>query len=309
MNSCTTCTAGKFSADAGGNPAISEGITCDNCPLGKYDTDSLQSKCNDCALGLAAESTGLTACVGCAIGKYSDGQEYQGGVFGYGATICRDCAAGRHQNHPASHNCSACLTGHAQDQTGQSGCYSCDAGKYAPGRELTSSGTYDGASTHCEDCEAGKYGHNPTQSDCLWCTAGKANPSLGQSECEKCSSGRFSEDRASDCEDCAFYEYATGDENVDCESCFSMKSGIGLAYPSQCVSSWIILVSICVLPCIVIYSYRCYMSGNCNSAALGKAPQMIIMKDEGGYNTTTAMRFRKGVELNDVSSSIDTQNL
>ena len=355
-DSCTACIGGKFSADAGGNPAASEGITCDDCPKGTFDTDSLQSRCNDCPRGhyqnitgqseclacsrgthanitgqseclecelgkyeadegafncenchpgFAAPATGLTFCAACGEGKFSNGTEPgSDGTNSWGSLYCEDCPAGRHQEHRNSYNCSACHGGYAQHEPGQLTCYSCTAGTYSNGRELRPSGTYDGGSTLCQDCEKGKYGHNPHQTDCLWCQAGKAMPSTGQTDCDKCGSGRFSEDIATDCEDCAFYEYASGDENVDCESCFSMDSGIGLAYPTQCISSWVILISICVLPCIIIYSYRCYMAGHCDRKERRGGITTVVLQQRDVTPTATPCEKGDGdgVQLKDITA-------
>ena len=252
---CHECTPGRY----GPSETNSE---CQLCPAGRFERSSRSSDCDPCVEGNHVNYTGATKCVTCERGRHQADE---------GQSECDLCAAGRHSTGTGNQDseCAPCVGGYAQPLQGQSECVACLPGTFSNGPEsgTGSNGHHESgwAASECTDCPAGKHGRSHNEYFCTECKAGRAQGEVGKSECEICGSGKYSKGSAAKCKNCAFWEYATGHENTDCSSCFSADTGIGLAYPSQCISTWLILIMICILPCIIIYSYRCYMAGMCNN--------------------------------------------
>jgi len=149
----------------------------------------------------------------------------------------------------------------------------------------------------CIPCPVAYIATGDRASECTACKAGTANPNTGQSECDDCSTGRFAKERASDCKACPFWEYADGIKCVTWQTCFALEAGIGLAYPSQCIATWIVILMAVAIPCLLCYIYKAYGSGALGSCCGGSGKQTIVVKMAAPQQTTAMIPLAKSSEV------------
>ena len=220
LSDCKLCSAGRFlNFEAGVKSACDEGentenakccqlcfrgkysgvgaTTCTNCPTGKVQFEFGAFECNDCAPGRYMGSEGqyqnsngeTNTCNICPVGKYS----------GAGATACSDCNSGEYQ-----------------DQEGQTGCKTCDIGKF--------SGT-SGAKTQCTTCNPGRYADVEGLSACKDCPDGEiTNGWHGYVQCRKCVEGRYERSNPNNPDDrfcflCDVGHYQNEKGKTSCKAC------------------------------------------------------------------------------------------
>lgn len=186
---CQLCVPGKFS-NAGAT-------ICTNCPTGKVQDQFGAFACNDCDPGRYMGSEGqfqnsnleLNTCNICPVGKYS----------GRGATACTNCNSGEFQN-----------------EEGQTGCKTCDIGKFSG---------ISGWETACTVCNPGRYADVEGLSACKYCPDGEiTNDWHGYVQCRKCVEGRFERSSPTNqfnryCYLCDFGHYQDEKGKTSCKAC------------------------------------------------------------------------------------------
>lgn len=270
--------------------------SCVDCLPGYYEPDGASSRCLDCELGHASNQTASTRCNACSKGRYATtldneatsnvGNQTKSIGVRLNAEECLECSAGSYEDEDGATACNDCSAGHASDEVGRTeACDSCLAGTYAGlnANEFTHTGA-----EACIDCAVARYAHGDRQSECKWCQAGTAEPNTGSTQCPDCGDGKFAEERCSECKTCPFWEYASGTKSVSCKTCFAIEAGIGLAYPSQCIATWIIILAACIVPCILCYSYKTYMSGACSRYGGGDQKHTIVVETVAAPCATAA---------------------
>jgi len=281
---CGECPAGKVNPGGSSWTDYDSIEDCDNCDAGKHQEKTGQASCKICGAGKYAVA-GSSQCYECEPGYYfeTSGATSQfackgcpGGFFqeSRGAAACKECSAGRYENDlpgganqqgstgtlvietSTTYGCTqVCQPGTYQDQTGQSVCKDCGAGKYSTVTEAATNtcqscptGKYSSSlgansANMCISCPAGRYQTQEgasSESDCLYCPVGKYSQS-GKNECiscdprkvtgvltgatncnfATCSNGYLSEGRAN-CEKCPEGEYLNYDGgDSTCKQCSS----------------------------------------------------------------------------------------
>lgn len=225
---CASCTEGKYS---------NEGV-CLLCPLGYYQGDSSQVRCEQCDSGMTTLSKGSFACIscrsgncecppgqfgaGCAeceVGKWSSGGEecikctprtYQNQR---GQSMCKQCPMGQFSNEYELDSCKLCESGFYQPQIGQGSCFECPIGQYSKG-----------ASTVCELCDIGKStNHTGSNSngDCVPCVQGKYEDGR---VCKLCHEGQYQNTTGNTtCRVCPDKQWSAP-QSTNISDCFDMGS-------------------------------------------------------------------------------------
>ena len=179
---CTPCSAGKYSGTAGG----SANSACLSCNAGTYSYDGATA-CTPCSAGTYLPGTGGSsseACVACGAGKYSASN---GSIT---SAACVSCGAGTYSNSGAS-ACAPCREG--TYLTGMGGnssdsCVACPAGTYSNTTGAT-------ASSVCIRCGAGTFSNVSgavTNGTCSACSIGFYSGRTGASVCTSCPANSWS---------------------------------------------------------------------------------------------------------------------
>jgi hypothetical protein len=139
-------------------------------------------------------------------------QDQQGSISPKTATVFINylCNAGRFVDQ-LQKSCSPCPKGSFQPQTSDhTACFSCVAGKYAPGVGLTA----------CLNCAAGKYQTRPAASTCQRCRIGHFANQTGSVSCLPCSPGTYAPRmNATACMHCGTLSYAPLPAMFRCYDC------------------------------------------------------------------------------------------
>ena len=144
-------------------------------------------------------------------------------------TTCKTCPAGKEQK-PGRLQCQACTGGRYQDQTGYDGpmasCKQCDPGQYQDQSEQTK----------CKDCEKGHYELSSGKTFCKQCPAGKYQTGEGQRTCTLCPPDEYQNDFGQQgckwCDDKGFLSDLGGSSIDECTKC---PSGFKLTGESRTV--------------------------------------------------------------------------
>ena len=189
---CKSCSAGYYQTEAAqsyclacplGKYGTGDGITCTECPTGRFSNRMGASECEECPSGSYQNEIGQASCMLCSPGTYTDVAE---------ATQCTDCPIGKSQPFAGGEGCLPCEEGTYSLDVGQSRCLSCAPGTFNNATESTScstcvAGKYQAVQgqTVCNDCPAGRYA--PANAvECTVCENGMANELTGQATCVLC---------------------------------------------------------------------------------------------------------------------------
>ena len=165
--SCTTCGAGRYSAD---------GLYCVSCPAGQYQDGNGATSCKECGCGHYTNTLtgiGATSCTKCTGNTYTSNSR----------TACATCAAGKWARESQC-GCDFCPKGkyYGSSTPGLSdACEFCPPGKHGDN-------IYGGltSASQCVNCPNGKYGGDREQNgvaytpvyedeyDCHYCPNGRA---------------------------------------------------------------------------------------------------------------------------------------
>ena len=230
---CKACLPGTYS-----DPGMTE---CKICPVGT-GSGAASPACESCAAGLyrpessatwssvlGANTQGIqcdtpagqkdvrcpSPCGGCEPGKYSDAR----------ASVCIACPIG-YQAAEQSPSCNGCTVGKFQDDTDQSECKNCEAGKFSNvTRTIQCMACHPGqssakAAVYCDDCKPGQYTGTSGRPTCVNCEAGMFQESRGIFKCDSCFPGFFSMQGKDICTKCAVGKHAFGQGQAnDCNPC------------------------------------------------------------------------------------------
>ncbi|XP_046553547.1 LOW QUALITY PROTEIN: uncharacterized protein LOC124262974 [Haliotis rubra] len=185
--------------------------TCTPCPTGYYKAAVGTENCTKCDAGMTTQAEGSTASTACSL-KVCPAGEYR-----IAANTCQKCAVGEYQNDTGQTQCSKCGTGFTTKLTGsttetdclrvcgvgnyrssRTECSVCVVGTYQPntGAEacvncttgFTTSNNGSAAATDCYRlCPAGEYRPDSDRTACNKCTLGTYQPSSGKTSCISCS--------------------------------------------------------------------------------------------------------------------------
>lgn len=184
--SCSTCSAGSYSAYAGA-------ATCSLCPAGTSSAvigAANETTCAACGVGTVSAAAGASACTPCPAGTYIDAA---------GGVSCTACPKGRYRagtGGTAVGDCSSCPSGETTASTGATGsaaCAVCPAGTYEEGNLCQPCPP----GTTCPD--AGGVG----ESSATHCPSSLAQPLPGQTDCATCDPTTYSFAGFAHCVDCA----------------------------------------------------------------------------------------------------------
>ena len=220
-NSCVSCDAGMYLADAGNDPAKHDTANdCSTCGLGKYSNLGSES-CAVCPLGrfnddAAADPTKHLTCQDCPKGQFQDS---------LGKSECFDCDIGRYNKRTGRtsvdncEECDPCQAGSVR--------INCGGGIGTDGNKHTdSSGT-------CTLCGKGKYkaSFGTWETSCTQCPEGKVALSAGSASdtsCRDCPNGKVASENAQECSGCAPGEFSlTATKCGVCQPCVEGSERIG----------------------------------------------------------------------------------
>jgi hypothetical protein len=145
--------------------------------------------------------------------------------------VCDDCSKGKYQSGTCTKDepdggpaggcirCKACPAGQYSDQSKQSSCKQCDAGK-------SNGNVGSQAENNCEICAGGKFSENDGSTSCDLCPAGYISLVGGTAndhdDCSACTPGKYAaSDGASTCSDCDPGKYASENHETSCSFCQS----------------------------------------------------------------------------------------
>jgi len=191
---CESCGKGQYTSTA--EEAMQ--TTCQNCPIGFYQSSLGKSYCSMCMVGLAINTVKAQNCKGCKAGYYGD-----------------ERGKGLSTNYPTDGTyilCKECPTGFFQVETKKTSCDECVPGKYES----------EVAKTTCKECQMGKYTDQLRQTVCKLCSPGYHNSQNSQPSCKKCSSGKYEDTsgrESSDCKPCSVGKYQNEEAQAICEDC------------------------------------------------------------------------------------------
>ena len=213
---CLNCPAGMYTAVPGavesslcvacapGTYTVT-GQSCLQCPVGKYNKNSLATTCISCPRGTYTNVLGAvdsTFCIPCDVGTFGTNNRcYDCGYSSYtsaiGATACEKCDAGKYQvliKATSSSTCLKCNDGwYSIDY--YSYCVRCAVGTFNYNAQKNNG-------TFCYSCAAGSYGTMRAATVCTACSAGTYNPLTQRTSaaaCLACAAGTNSAAEAGIC--------------------------------------------------------------------------------------------------------------
>lgn len=156
-------------------------LICENCPRGRASTGyNAKSNCDICPVGHYQDERGQYRCEKCNFGRMSSESR----------TTCLDCMPGTYASglDIVDKNCTACPPGKFTGTKGMDHCIECPRGKYADGMQ----------NTQCSRCPAGKYQDKTHQKKCKNCEVGKYQGGPGSAglhpvTCTPCAPGYLAE--------------------------------------------------------------------------------------------------------------------
>eukprot|EP00949_MAST-11_sp_MAST-11-sp1_P005350 g5350.t1 len=250
QTSCIACEKGKY------NPGVSLNRKCFDCPRlkqtasyncpvcepGKFET--VNRTCSICPQGFHQKTPDSKQCDACPTGRIAIDPESaqcikcEPGMYGFNATHCAECPAGRFSailGAPSLSNCSLCSNG-SYCEEGAIFERPCPPTVYG---NVSGLGTKN-CSGPCPSgyacvaqtlqpikCSFGTYS-DPAQSACVGCPKGWHAPTIASAKCSRCQPGRISADRAASCQVCTPGLYSNL-SRTSCDACprgyFSNKEG------------------------------------------------------------------------------------
>ena len=237
------------------------GVNCETCPAGTYNTGtgvSMSSRCISCIAGTYSTtlaSPNSVSCLSCQPGTYQTGTgmqnpldctlcqpgTYQTGTGMANPLACLLCQPGAYQTGlgmSISSNCQLCQSGTYSSFSGSSSsnsCLSCQPGKYS-----TSQGAY--SSTTCEACQAGTFASSAGTPRCPPCPEGSFTPFNASTNCSLCELGVFSYAGMTTCQSCQAGKYkeyegcffCSNSTDADCQACYPGSASNTLARQDRC---------------------------------------------------------------------------
>jgi len=197
---CEDCAKGQFTS----TPQETMQATCQNCPIGFYQSSRGKSYCSMCMVGLAINTIKAENCKECQAGYYGNqmgkGQKetYRDGINSY--IHCIGCPVGFFQAFSKQTSCEECEPGKYESDTAQTACTDCDEGKYTDQHKRTvckpcPKGYHNSLTSQpsCKECRPGKYEetNEQTASDCKKCPEGKYQNLIASEKCKECQPGGF----------------------------------------------------------------------------------------------------------------------
>ena len=179
---CENCAEGQFTS----TPEEAMQATCQNCPIGFYQSSRGKSYCSMCMVGLAINTIKAHNCKECQAGYYGD-ERGKGQVANYptaGSYIkCKECPIGFFQAFSKKTSCDECVPGKYESQTAQTTCKQCQPGEY----------TDQNRQIECKDCPKGYHNSLTSQPSCKECSPGKYEDTTKQtaSYCKPCAVGQY----------------------------------------------------------------------------------------------------------------------
>ena len=194
-----TCAAGKYY-----EPHSDD---CEDCAVGKYQSESGKESCDDCDAGYHTPVPGLTSCLVCSTGQYSLARSKS-------CTTC-PCDKGKisvtngpNTTSAAGCKCESCEPGTITTTTNQFACDNCPAGKFQK-----HTGHYQ-----CDQCYAGQYAA-AASSSCKDCDAGRAAAIDEAGACAVCEPGKYAWPQATLCTSCPEGKFAAEASTHNCNHC------------------------------------------------------------------------------------------
>jgi surface protein len=207
VNSCSQCTAGKYSSNAMNDETSCENCiagksnlagsfdisTCQNCQAGRI-SDTAGSLCQNCQAGQYQSESGQLQCVPCSVGKFSPDSNSNSDLDR--TTNCKLCDKGTYNNQPGQAECKKCIFGKyntATQSVNEDACLLCGVGTYNDADGLGKAcyrcpkANTTGA-TSCDACPPGKYKELDSV-NCIDCSAGQYTDDIDIQTCSKCPTG------------------------------------------------------------------------------------------------------------------------
>lgn len=187
---------------------FADGLECEACLPGQFNSKAGASACRLCASGEYSPTGMAVECSLCDAGSFSPV---------VGRSHCETCPAGTSAPFRGSTQCTPCSPGLFGSTTGLSQCQACSSGRFS---------AFTGQ-TLCNLCRNGTYMPDPRASACLSCGPGTYEPRTGQTVCTACAPGTFSNQTGSSqaCEPCPQGYYATSAGLTHGEACLRCAVG------------------------------------------------------------------------------------
>lgn len=187
---------------------------CESCPVGTYQSESGQLKCNACPViaGRPSVTIGPGARTAadckerCPAGKYYDDT----------AGLCRSCGHGFYQPSEGSFSCLLCGLG----KTTRTG----EAVSHEECRDECGSGQQLAVEGKCEPCPRGTYRMQGVQASCQACPLGRTTSNIGCASIEECSlpvcePGTHLNGTLNECVECKKGTYQSESQQTFCIPC------------------------------------------------------------------------------------------
>ncbi len=234
-SACTACEAGTFATDGQGNGVNVSAVICEDCPVGRYDSQPGSAECLPCGQGRYSDTTGAETCTLCGAGY----ETTLGGVqTSSAADNCEPCPQGKFSGGFAPgtgyFECQNCGLGEYQNLTGQQDCHFCTEGKYGPTE----------TNAECLPCPTGRFERSERSHECNPCTEGNHVNVTGATKCVACEKGRHQhEEGQQDCDLCVPGRHSTGtgvqDDECMCEL-FGVQDSLSLSLSLVSMTSFLI---------------------------------------------------------------------
>tara|TARA_B110000285_G_scaffold235611_1_gene318686 strand:- start:7927 stop:13395 length:5469 start_codon:yes stop_codon:yes gene_type:complete len=181
---CENCAEGQFTS----TPEEAMQATCQNCPIGFYQSSRAKSYCSMCMVGFAFNTVKGKSCKECQSGYYGSemgkGQPSNYPTDADGRYIkCKECPIGFFQVFTKKISCDECVPGKYESETAQIKCKQCPAGYF----------TDQNKQTECKGCPQGYHNSLTSQPSCKECSPGKYEDTVNQtaSYCKPCAVGQY----------------------------------------------------------------------------------------------------------------------
>ena len=235
---CENCAEGQFTS----TPEEAMQLTCQNCPMGFYQSSRGKSYCSMCMVGLAINTVKAQNCKECQAGYYGN-ERGKGPATNY-ITVddsyikCKECPIGFFQAFSKKTSCDECVPGKYESEHAQTTCKQCEPGEY----------TDQNRQIDCKDCPKGYHNSLTSQPSCKECSPGKYEDTKKQiaSYCKECAVGKYQNEAAQlICKDCQpsgtaekpdgkiregkYYGYQDSQGQTNCKACIGGHTCTGSA--------------------------------------------------------------------------------
>ena len=185
------------------------GTSCTPCPKGMYQPNDGATACIACIPGTKAAVASSQVCALCEEGRYAENEQHR--------SDCTACLPGYYQGDTGASSCMKCLPGWHQVASAQTSCDECDTGRFT---SAVASGEA------CHECPSGFYQNEKGRASCEACQAGFYQAVSGQTKCLACPKGFFSQNSAAKmCNLCQLGRYAPNKRSTMCLMCVAGKAG------------------------------------------------------------------------------------